>query len=603
MDNFFLDAFNAVSGDDFEEKPVSIEEFVTSKDFLGVPPLSHYQYQMVKAMSQIYKLSTLISLYGEPKGREVFESTHNEIVLQLGKGSGKDYTSTIACCYVIYLLLCLKDPASYYDKPKDDNIHILNVAINAEQAKNVFFSGMLKRLKNCPWFEGRYEAKANMIEFDKSITLISGHAEREAFEGLNLIMCILDEISGFPLESNTGNDRANTAHETYKMYRTSVNSRFSEFGKLCLLSFPRFKNDYIQQAYDRVVAEKDIVEREVVLKIDDDLPSGVDGNEMTVKWEEDQIIRYNFPRIFALRRPTWEVNPTKKITDHTREFFEDEADALGRLACMPSDNTEDSFFKNKMAIDEALVGDNGVDNEGNFYLGWMPKSETEYFMHVDLSKVHDRCAVAVAHVDNWVEVPGAPGEDKEYKPYVVVDAIRWWKPSKSEPMDFDKVTEFIMEVQEKGFRINLVTFDRWSSIDTRNYLEQRGFKTDLLSVANKHYDDFLSVMYGRRLRAPLIDEFKTELRELRWIKGKVDHPRSGYKDLSDAVCGAIFDAVAHTPQPDKEIVDVLTLRDLQKINRQGTEQEREKAHNLIEAPKRSEMPASLEMFLNGVKML
>ena len=34
--NLFLDA---LSGDEFEEKPVSLEEFVTNKKYLGLPPL------------------------------------------------------------------------------------------------------------------------------------------------------------------------------------------------------------------------------------------------------------------------------------------------------------------------------------------------------------------------------------------------------------------------------------------------------------------------------------------------------------------------------------------------------------------------------------
>ncbi len=42
------------------------------------------------------------------------------------------------------------------------------------------------------------------------------------------------------------------------MYRASVDSRFPDYGKVILLSFPRYKNDYIQQRYDDVVSEKEI---------------------------------------------------------------------------------------------------------------------------------------------------------------------------------------------------------------------------------------------------------------------------------------------------------------------------------------------------------
>lgn len=87
MSDFFNSVFNALSGEDFEERPVSPEEFVTSEDYLGLPPLSDYQYQMVRAGSQIYKYETLVALYGEEKGAERYAQTVNECIYQLGKGS------------------------------------------------------------------------------------------------------------------------------------------------------------------------------------------------------------------------------------------------------------------------------------------------------------------------------------------------------------------------------------------------------------------------------------------------------------------------------------------------------------------------------------
>lgn len=86
-ESFFLDMFNALSDDDFEELPVEIEEFVTSDKFLNLPALSEYQYTMIKAGSQIYKYETLVSLYGEDKANRRWKETFNEIILQLGKGT------------------------------------------------------------------------------------------------------------------------------------------------------------------------------------------------------------------------------------------------------------------------------------------------------------------------------------------------------------------------------------------------------------------------------------------------------------------------------------------------------------------------------------
>lgn len=86
----FNDIFNDVAGTDFEEVPVGIEEFVTSPEYLnmGETPLSDYQYQLIRASSQIYKEETLIALYGEDEGRKRFKrETKQEVIAMLGKGS------------------------------------------------------------------------------------------------------------------------------------------------------------------------------------------------------------------------------------------------------------------------------------------------------------------------------------------------------------------------------------------------------------------------------------------------------------------------------------------------------------------------------------
>ena len=609
--SLFDTAFNAVSGSEWDERPVEIEEFVTSEDFLGLPPLSEYQYQIIRAGSQIYKKPTLIALYGEEAATRRFSQTCNEVILQLGKGSGKDYTSTIVCAYIVYLLLCLKDPAKYYGKPSGDTIDILNIAVNADQARNVFFANFKKRITGCRWFDGKYDTPTqNGITFDKSIRVFSGHSEREAFEGLNLFVAVLDEISAFALEAPSG-DQGKSADGIYKMYRASVDSRFPEYGKVIMLSFPRFENDYIQQRYNAVIAEKEVIMRERALKLDPDLPEGTEGNDVVVRWEEDHITRYKYPHIFALRRPTWEVNPIMDIDAPAivRAAAEDMGDFLGRFACMPS-NLTGGFFKNTVAIDESFVKMNPVDEDGIFHEQLQPKDGVDYFIHVDLAQKHDYCAVALAHVEKWVSI--SIGSDySELHPLVVVDAVRWWTPTKEKSVDFQDVRNYIIGLRRKGFKLKLTTFDRWNSHDTMNILErEHGIKTDTLSVANKHYDDFLSIMYDRRLIGPKIDILIKELKELRLIKGKVDHPSKGTKDLSDATCGAIFNAVAHTAKPINRQVEVRSWKDSVREARAREEAAAKENDNwttfdgVIRPPKpKEQIPDELRDFLSRMRTL
>ena len=593
--NDFGDFLEALEEDAFEEIPVDIEEFVTSKDYLGLPPLSDYQYQMIKASSQIYKKETLIKLYGETEGLKRWGQTCNEVIFQLGKGSGKDYTSTIACSYIVYLLLCLKDPARYYGKPPGDSIDIINVAINAVQAQQVFFKGFKNRITRCKWFAGKYDEKVGSINFDKSITVHSGHSQRESWEGYNLLFAVLDEISGFDLDSTSGNEQAKTASAIYKMFRGSVDSRFPQFGKLALLSFPRFKNDYIQQRYNEVVAEKEIVIRKHKFKIDIDLPDGIKENEFEIEWEEDHIINYSVPRVFALKRPTWEINPTIHIEDLASNFYADPVDALSRFACMPPEAV-DALFSSREKVEKAFNNLNVALDDNNSFRDWFkPDPEKAYYIHVDLALKHDHCAVSMAHVDRWVTMKMS-GAYTDAQPYVVVDAVRYWTPTKEKVVDFTEVKNYIISLKQRGFNIKRVTFDRWNSYDMMEQLKSYGMNCEVLSVAKKHYEDMLLGVMEERISGPKLNLLIDELLELRIVKkDKVDHPRKGSKDLADATCGAIYNAISLTPKGDNEVqiysydqYEENTLEEIQAGHR---------TDNTIRTPPKNSMPANLRDYL------
>jgi hypothetical protein len=589
VDLNFNDLIDILDGEEFDERPVDLVTFVTSPDYLGLPPLSELQYELIEKSSQIYKEATLKKLFGEDEGSLRFKQTCNEVIAQLGKGSGKDYCSTISVSYIVYLLLCLKDPATYYGKPPGDSIDILNVAINAQQASNVFFKGFKTRIDRSPWFVGKYEAKASEVKFDKSITVHSGHSERESWEGYNVIVVVLDEISGFAIENTTGHDQAKTGEAIYDMYRASVASRFPDFGKVILLSFPRFKNDYIQTHYESVIAEKETVIRSVLMKMDEDLPDHTEGNEITVEWEEDHIKSYLYPKTYAIKRPTWDINPTKKIEDFKVDFYRNSLDALGRFACMPPEAV-DAFFKSREKIEKAFYKMNiAVDQFGRLEEWFQPEKDKEYFIHVDLAQKHDHCAVAMAHVNNWVNVK-VTSEYSQPAPIVEVDAVRFWTPTSDKSVDFTEVKDYILSLKTRGFNIRVCTFDRWNSHDMMQQLKQYGINTELLSVAKKHYDDMAMIVAEERVSGPAIKLLIDELLQLRIMRDKVDHPRKGSKDLADAVCGAIFNSISRTKQENDREIKIHTYESMSYDNDSNGNDE-ETVLNMIRAPK---MPSDLK---------
>jgi hypothetical protein len=554
----FNDFIEVLKNNNFEEMPVDAKTFVEGEHYLAQPPLSDIQYDIVEAMSQIYRIEDVIDILGPEKGNQYYKKyTKNEIILQLGKGSGKDFTSTVACAYIVYKLLCLKDPARYFGKPSGDAIDIINVAINAQQAKNVFFKGFKTKIEKSEWFAGKYNAKAESIEFDKGITVYSGHSERESHEGLNLILAVLDEISGFAQEVGTGNDQGKTADNIYKAFRASVDSRFPDLGKVALLSFPRFPGDFISQKYEAAIMEKEVITYNHRFVMNPDFPDDLEGNHLDIFWDEDQITSYKYPGVFALKRPTWVVNPTRKIDDFRLAFFTDMGDAMQRFACVPT-FASDAFFKQKDKLEKCMTLRNPIDNNKRFDESFKPDPDKVYFVHADLAQKHDKCAVAIAHVDKWVNLQVVK-DYEQVAPIIIVDAVVWWEPKVEGPVNLSDVKQWIQNLRRQGFNIGMVTFDRWQSFDIQQELQAVGIRTDTVSVGKKHYEDLAMMIYEERVAMPYIPLLLDEMSELKIINDKkVDHPRKKSKDLSDAVTGAVFGALSHTPKNPNIEIDIHT---------------------------------------------
>jgi len=291
--------------------------------------------------------------------------------------------------------------------------------------------------------------------------------------------------------------------------------------------------------------------------VNPELPEDAKGNKFTIEWEEDHITQYRLPRVFALKRPTWEVNPTRSIEDFKVAFFTDPLDARMRFLCDPS-VASDAFFRNKDRLEQCMSIANPVDNVRRIDESWKPKQDKVYYVHADLAQQVDKCAVALAHVERWVKVQVTDAFE-QIVPIVVVDLIAWWEPKKEGPVDLSDVKNWILALRRKGVNLGQVTFDRWNSFDIQKELQGVGVKTDTLSVLKPQYEDLAMLVYEDRVVLPHIELLLNELTELKVVNDrKVDHPRKGSKDLADAMCGAVYNAISLTPRDVEQEIDIHT---------------------------------------------
>lgn len=520
----FADFDRLLRQDELMEQPVSIETFVQEKKYLGLPPLSPIQLEIVRHSTQIFKLPTLQKLMGEHEGLEYYKKyTDNEVICMLGKGSGKDHCSRISIAYTAYLLHCLRDPLSYYGKANGVYVDLLNLAVNAQQAQRVFFEPLKNLLLGSPYFNSvGFEPRVSEIFFfSRPVRLFSGHSESEGWEGYEVLTIVLDEISAFKTDTELkGDTRAKgSASAIYNMSKLSVMSRFPEVGKVILLSFPRYKGDFIQQRYFGAQEKSE-------------------------------------PKTWYIKAATWEVNPTIKRSDLESEYIRNPIEAASRFECEPP-TMEDAYFRDEELVRKAFMyADNPVDEDGRFHKWFNNSDGHRRFIHVDLGFKRDRSALCMTHCAGFKEVKTSMGVEK--LPVINVDLVYSWEAAPGEEINFASVRQMIVDLCRK-FDVAKVTFDRWQSIEMIQSLRAQGIAADFHSVKKSDYDTLMTSIYDTRLRGYWNDILvNEELLKLRlFSNNKIDHPSGGSKDMADALAGSVFSCVENMAVEQEVEIEVL----------------------------------------------
>lgn len=529
----FNDFDRLLRQDDLVETPVSVQTFVQDKRYLGLPPLSAIQEEIVKHSTQIFKEHTLISLHGEELGKEIYQKyTVNEVICMLGKGSGKDHCSRISIAYTAYLLHCLRDPLNYYGKAHGVYIDLLNLAVNAQQAQRVFFEPLKNLLLASPYFnEVGFEPRVSEIFFfSRPVRCFSGHSESEGWEGYEVLTVVLDEIAAFKTDAELkGEIRSKgSASAIYNMSKLSVMSRFPEVGKVILLSFPRYKGDFIEQRYYGAKEKKE-------------------------------------PKTWFIKAATWEVNPTIKREQLESEYIRNPIEAAARFECNPP-NMEDAYFRDPELVRKAfLYGEDPMNEDGTFKNWFNGTDQHIRFIHVDLALKRDRAALALVHAPGLVEVKTLNGIEK--LPVVNVDLVYSWEAANNEEINFSSIRQMIIDLCRK-FDVAKVSFDRWQSIEMIQSLRSMSINADFHSVKKTDYDTLTSAIYDGRLRGYwnelLVEQ---ELLKLRlFSNNKIDHPSRGSKDLADAIAGSVFSCIENIAISNEIEIELLQPSKWYEIN-------------------------------------
>jgi hypothetical protein len=595
--NLELEDFeNLLKADDLAEEPMPIQKFVTDRHYLGLEfALSDIQLEIARHTTQVFKPETLERLSGTEflagmTPEEYYKKyTVNEVICQVGKGAGKDHTSRISMAYLAYIMHCLRDPLKYYGKASGVYVDLVNLAVNAKQAQQVFFDPLKNILLRSPWanevgFEPRVQ---EIFWFDRPVRMFSGHSEAEGWEGYEVMVVILDEISAFKTDVELKGDLRNkgSASVIYEMARASITSRFPDVGKVVLLSFPRFKNDFIQQRYKSV--------------IDDLHEQGVEVTEE--KWGNKGVERER--KTWALKAATWDVNPTRKREEFDDEFRRDPVMAKARYMCEPPE-MEDAYFRDVDAVRSAfMVKANPVDDEGHYKEWFKGNDEHPRYIHIDLGLKRDRAALGMVHCPGLKEIKTNNGVER--LPIVEMDFLQSWKAEPYSEIPFSEIRNTVVDLARR-FPVAMVTFDQWQSADMIQSLRSTGINAELHTVKKTDYDTLSTSIYDKRFRGYwnelLVEE---ELLKLKLISNtKVDHPSTGSKDLADAIAGSTYMCLKELSMDIEIEIEVLQTVDYDELTTESIDMvQRYNGSSKHAMNVNKEMPKDVHEWLASLEML
>jgi len=475
--------------------PVGVEEFILSDNYLGL-----------SGVIRPVVLQDLKDLFCDESAFAY--CPYEEAVFDEAIGTGKSYKTSISTTYYLYHLTCLKNPQIALNMDTKSIITIMNMSINAIQAKKVVFEDIKAKILYSPWFSHFPPDPKIMSElkFGKGINIIPGHSGELFPLGYNLICAIMDEASFY-----TETQSHDVAEDMFYALKRRIQSRFGDKGLLIMISSPRYADDFIERKMAEAKNDPRIFSRRHAIweVVPEDIEAVRKGDVFTLN-------ETNIPNKY---KKDFEKNPEKSWRD------------LGAVASL----TLEAYFKEMDKV-EACIDPNlkhPIDGQGRYFPWFKGKEGVNYYIHVDLGLTGDACGFAMGHYD---------GENS------IIDLKLQIKPEMGKEIDIRGIVDKMLELRSRGFKIKKATYDQFQSAGSIQELKKEGIKAERISVDKglEGYDTFKEQLYQNKVRMYKHEVLMGELRRLEMIKGKkVDHPPKGHKDVADAVCGVVFNIVTN----------------------------------------------------------
>ena len=559
--------------EDYKEVPVDINTFMHDERYLG------------KGLINVEGKFTVFPYWVETLNK-VFpnntDTAYNTLILSGAIGLGKSFVAVIAMLYMLYRMMCLKDPYLHYGLQSIDKITFSFLNITKEAAKGVAWTKCQELLQMSPWFmeRGRVSQSLNPEWQPKeNIELLYGSQPRHVI-GRAVFCSFEDEISF--IQNSDVEKQKEKAKALISSVDARMQSRFMHGDRLptlhILASSKRTDQSFLETYIDMKKKNESkttliIDEPQWVIRTDKDSPNKFNvalGN----KFLESEVLPLDITdkeiQSYIDRGYT-----ILKVPMGYYENFRDDLDiALTDIAGISTSNAmkyingvrwsecRDDTLKNPFTKEILVVG-NAKDDHAQysdfFDMTRVPKDmmSRPLYIHLDMSISGDNTGIA----GTWIRSKTASkeGENSSKSLFYQLAFAVSIKAPKGYQISFEKNRNFIYWLREQGFNIKGISTDTFQSYDTGQQLKAKGFNTDVISVDRvgsdricQPYLVYKNAIYEKRYKTFKQDVLTEEIVNLeRNGNGKIDHPLGGTvgsKDCADACCGSLFNASQHADE-------------------------------------------------------
>lgn len=564
---------------DYIEIPVSIDTFIEDPLYLG---------KVTRNGTAVY-----------PAWRQVLRDIFNngnkfdEVVLTGATRIGKTSTGITGTAYMLYRLMCLRDPQAFFHKKDVSKFSILFFNVTKDLAKGVAFREFNDTLKASPWFcnHGKFSDSEQNFYYipDGGKIVIDYGSDGSHGLGQQIFVGFLDEANFAKAGIKDINKAKARMQDTYNTISARIKGTFRQggevYGKLFAISSKKSDNDFME----------DYVSRQ--------LQSGA-GDHMYIfdkpQWEVLPPSMFHSERFYiavgnrhqhGFVVPDNQNNP-EGLADITKqgfqllevpidmrpEFTADFDIALRDLAgiavpgalsfitqatisaCI-SKTRRNPFFSDVVELGTLSP----FTIEEFFHLDVIDAKlkRCPLYLHFDLSLNTDRSGISGVCISGRKDIKLPDGTTVSLPAFSHIFSVAIQAP-RGDKIPYQKILEFTCWLRTQGFNIQRTSRDQFQSEYLGELLEAKGFISDKISLDRTPdgYEALKSVFLEQRIDLLDCELLQHEIIHLQRdaFSGICDHPVGGSKDVADSLAGAIWNAIKNNvsvPVPTSKVASAI----------------------------------------------